>query len=252
MGMQSSVDDLLVWTKAVMREDMEAEQCPDQVYNHPSILRGATVARLPFFQTWSRDDVNSWAYCMGWTKTKMPTSRFGALSYNFAAQDHRFAQPEKYIIGGNDTTNRTILQCNGTVNGSNCGLYTFPETESAIMVCCNGLTNGDAADWAARILTQALFNLQPRIDFLELARIEADARNAHYQAMLTEWHSNYDPVPQSVADVLRFVGIYNGMATSLTITSRTKTYDADPASLSSPASDSDRSSLGLHVVFNDI
>jgi hypothetical protein len=46
----------------------------------------------------------------------------------------------------------------------------------AVVACANGNTDGDAADRAAELLTQALFDLQSHIDFLLLAEEEAQVR----------------------------------------------------------------------------
>ncbi|KAH6714862.1 beta-lactamase/transpeptidase-like protein [Leptodontidium sp. MPI-SDFR-AT-0119] len=240
MGMRSSVNDLLTWANSVMGEGTAEDQGQSQTQ---SILRGVAATRKPFW-TWRQGDTKTWSSCMGWTKTTMPTSRFGALSYNFAAAEHRLLEPDKYIVGNNATAGKTILQSNGTVYGSDCGLYAFPDTRSAIVVCSNGLTNGDAADWAARIMTHALFNL-PRIDFLELARVEAAARRAKFEAMLAEWHRGHEPPPHTSSDLLKFVGVYSGLETTLTIRARSE-LDINPTS------DGDNNRPTLQVVFNNV
>lgn len=240
MGMRSSVNDLLTWANSVMGEGTAEGQGQSQTQ---SILRAVAATRKPFW-TWRQGDAKTWSSCMGWTKTTMPTSRFGALSYNFAAAEHRLLEPDKYIVGNNATAGKTILQSNGTVYGSNSGLYTFPDTQSAIVVCSNGLTNGDAADWAARIMTHALFNL-PRIDFLELARVEAAARRAKFEAMLAEWHRGHEPSPHTSSNLLKFVDVYSRLETTLTIRARSK-LDINPTS------DGDNNRPTLQVVFNNV
>ncbi len=73
------------------------------------------------------------------------------------------------------------------MNGSSCSISLFQSEDFAIVACTNGNTDGDAADWATKILTQALFDLKPEVDFVSLAQAEAVARRGDYDRMLTDW-----------------------------------------------------------------
>jgi hypothetical protein len=73
------------------------------------------------------------------------------------------------------------------MNGSSCNISLFPSDQCAIVACANGNTDGDAADWATKIIAQALFDLKPEIDFVSLAEAEAVARREDYDRILSDW-----------------------------------------------------------------
>ena len=75
------------------------------------------------------------------------------------------------------------------MNGFDCTILLFPSEQCAVVACANGNSDGDAADWAARMTSQELFDLVPRVDFVTLADEKAIARE-DYGRMLREWEDN--------------------------------------------------------------
>ncbi|KAB8235162.1 serine hydrolase domain-containing protein [Aspergillus alliaceus] len=182
MGMRSSVNDMLVWSKAVLEAEKQEEtgQEHDKAISKGYPLKQMRKIRQAY---WTRpvDDSfqNETAYCMGWLRVEMPSSSIGMLSCNTDTRKRK--EHLKYILGTQSGPMVTICH-NGVVNGSTAALYTFPETQSAVVVLSNGLHSGDASDFVAQILIQALFDLQPNVDLLPLVRMEAEIPRQWYES----------------------------------------------------------------------
>lgn len=66
--------------------------------------------------------------------------------------------------------------------------WTFPETESAIIVMTNASsTYGDPSNFVAQILMQALFEMQPATDYEKLASGVVAMVKAKWQEVLAAW-----------------------------------------------------------------
>lgn len=68
----------------------------------------------------------------------------------------------------------------GDVPGNTCNIYIIPEIESAVVVLSNGTGFSDAADWIAQDIIQTICGLQPKVDFLSVAREAANLYLTHY------------------------------------------------------------------------
>lgn len=55
-------------------------------------------------------------------------------------------------------------------------LHTFAETQNAIIVFANGLQDADTTEFAARILTQGLFDPRLEVNIIALTRHESHLR----------------------------------------------------------------------------
>lgn len=111
---------------------------------------------------------------------------------------------------GVESPSRKVVAHNGIIAGSSSTVYTFPETDSAIVVFANGQQDADAADFTAQMLFQALFDSKPYIELLVLAEEEAKLRKEEYPswcAKIKYWHAMQTPESHLVANT-DFVGIY--------------------------------------------
>jgi CubicO group peptidase (beta-lactamase class C family) len=243
MGMRSSVNDMLKWAAAVlMAEKEEARNDKDPLptktisEDHQALhylknpLKNVTITRRSQWTRPVRDKYqNESAYCLGWCRLVMPSSMLGWTGWNYMTRDDEEKTNTKYILSTSSPP-RLVLQHNGIANGSSCAFYTFPETQSAVIAFSNGIQDGDAADFCAHIMIQALFDLQPHVDLLSLAKIEADLRqNRFYQKILSDWarHRNIT-VPE--APVTDYEGDYQALATTLSIV-RIGTTEGDKLSV---------------------
>jgi CubicO group peptidase (beta-lactamase class C family) len=162
-----------------------------------SNLRGhQTIMDISFSQipqihscqwTWNPNTPHFSSYCLGWMRTDLPSSKLGKHTYNSAAR-HPSRKDRSYPpIIGTSSPSRPVFQSCGIMNGAACSISLFPSDECAIVACANGNTDGDAADWATKLLMQALFDLEPKTDFVALAQEEALARQEDYERILGDW-----------------------------------------------------------------
>lgn len=110
-------------------------------------------------------------------------------------------------------------------------LYLFPESQSAIVFCANGITDGDAADWISKLFAQALLDLEPKMDVILQAKNEATARWDDYTRLLRDWKENKgvkgkDQIEEAI-DLNEYVGSYVGLGTVLTISRAESGTDGD-------------------------
>ncbi|KAA8648094.1 serine hydrolase domain-containing protein [Aspergillus tanneri] len=210
MGMRSSINDMLTWSKAVLSaERWEAGK------GNGSALRENPLRQMEKIRQgyWTRpveDDLqNETAYCMGWLRVEMPSSMLGYLSCNTETRDDSRMDHVHYILGTRSKHMLTIGH-NGVMRGSTAAVYTFPDTQSAVVVMANGLQCGDASDYAAQIIIQALFNLQPPVDLLPLVRMEKELWREWYPTRLAgPWQANRNTTDKERNQQL-YTGVYYG------------------------------------------
>ncbi|KAM0227204.1 hypothetical protein ACHAPO_011741 [Fusarium lateritium] len=112
----------------------------------------------------------------------------------------------KYILG-RESTRRFFIGHQGNANGYSSATYLFPGTKSAVIALTNGGNLGDAADFAAKIMIQALFDAKPSIDYLQLSQEEADLHRQWHKQLLVDWLAHSDPF-QKQAELHEYVGNY--------------------------------------------
>jgi hypothetical protein len=109
----------------------------------------------------------------------------------------------------------------GGTDGSIFTVFTFPETQSAVVTMTNGRDFGDASDFTAQILTQALFDLKPSVDLIPWAKREAELRPSHHEIRLGRpWTGNRCPIALQ-RDTALYVGQYRGFGDRFTLTINT-------------------------------
>ncbi|KAE8413274.1 beta-lactamase/transpeptidase-like protein [Aspergillus pseudocaelatus] len=174
-GVTSCVQDLLIWAKATLERESWEQLHTKEKLNDPfppnNPLRQITTIRHGHYpHPFDNAPGHPSYYCLGWLSLTLPSSNLGMISFN--KETRRSGDHLDYVLGKDSPPLRVILH-NGKAPGYNSAVYTFPETSSAIIVLASGATDGDPADWSAQILTQELFDLQPRVDIVDLARKEA-------------------------------------------------------------------------------
>ncbi|GIJ90601.1 hypothetical protein Asppvi_009562 [Aspergillus pseudoviridinutans] len=227
-GMRSSLNDMLNWCIAVLSAERRETHSQCKGMDEPSPISNMV---LPDTQTnlrnnplrqmnrvrrgyWTRpaDDPSfskNAAYCMGWVRMELPSSMLGAFSGNYhsRAEDHQMHL--KHILGMKSHPFLAIGHTGG-MPGSIATVWTFPDTQSAVVTMTNGRSFGDASDFAAQILIQALFDLAPRIDLSPWMKMEADlARRFFYEDLLKPWKEN-QRLSDAKRDPMIYVGEYCG------------------------------------------
>jgi hypothetical protein len=155
---------------------------------------------------------------MGWYRTYMPSDALGLFSYNGKVMAYDPDIQARHIIG-RDSPRRLALAHHGLLSGSTTSVYVFPETQSAIVVLTNGATSADASDFVAKMLIQALFNLQPHVDLFPLMKAEAKAHQRWFEDLVRDWREHRD-VSQPEAPRAQYIGDYTGLGTTLNIAQR--------------------------------
>jgi hypothetical protein len=123
-----------------------------------------------------------------------------------------------YEIGAH-SPKRAVVGHTGELGSFLSAYWTFPEDDSAVIVLCNSFQlNGDPTNIVAQLLTQALFDLRPKVDFLAVVREIVSNSRARWTTALTEWtsHRVSGTTPR---DLSAYAGIYvnDGLAMRLEI-----------------------------------
>ncbi|KAK0640055.1 Protein flp [Lasiodiplodia hormozganensis] len=219
IGLRSSVNDLLIWSAACMSEERgdTAETRPELIRhlsNNP--LRQMSAIRTGL---WTRPPLDNFGnesgYCMGWLRAVMPTSQVGWGSFNDKTTYDEEQTILKYLIG-TESPKKLMLKHHGINAGSSACIFNFPETCSAVVVLCNGLTAGDAADFAAQVLIQELFELKPHVDLMPRVRLEVERCSSwFYNSLMADWLEHRELVgPEKPRDVL---GDYQGLGITISV-----------------------------------
>lgn len=211
-GMKSTLNDMLTWCAAVLDAE-RAENDPDyqqKVPNNP--LKQMNRVRRGY---WTRpsddpDFSKDAAYGMGWFRCRLPSSMLGSLSGNGCTREKEHGMLHLQHILGKDAEPFPVVGHTGGMSGSIFSLFTFPETQSAVVTMANGRDFGDASDWTAQLLIQALFDLKPVVDFTSCARTEAELAGQQYWRKIEQpWEENKRP-DSPERDRSLFAGTYCG------------------------------------------
>ena len=107
-----------------------------------------------------------------------------------------------------------IIAQDGVFCGSTSAFYKMLATQSAITASANGQQDADAAEFAAEILLQAMFDLQPLVNILEVVRREVYLRKEHviHELGLQETVYEIDLTLQQ-----GYIGDFHGANTTLSV-----------------------------------
>ncbi|KAJ5660348.1 hypothetical protein N7507_006799 [Penicillium longicatenatum] len=141
---------------------------------------------------------------------------------NCLSRDKDHGKPHLQYILGKSAESFQMIGHTGGMDGSIFTVFTFPETQSAAVTMTNGRDFGDASDFTAQILTQALFDLKPSIDLIPWAKREAELRPSHHEIRLGRpWTENRcSSAPRR--DIALYVGQYRGFGDRFTLTINTE------------------------------
>ncbi|KAJ0422227.1 beta-lactamase/transpeptidase-like protein [Aspergillus carlsbadensis] len=234
MGMRSSLNDMLTWCIAVLDAERSENDASYKriIPNNP--LKQMTRVRRGY---WTRpaddpDFSKPAAYGMGWFRIDLPSSKLSSFSGNAPSQGKEHRCHLQYILGKeNAPSPLTAVGHTGGMRGSVFSVYTFPETQSAVVTATNGRDFGDASDFTAQVLVQALFDLKPVVDLLPWARKEAQLAAGFYREHVeAPWERNRRPNDPE-RDRMLYVGDYRGFNDRFTLTIAATKLPSDQASL---------------------
>lgn len=195
-SIRTCVNDMLHWCVLLLMASKEKrypeEETPLAIFPVSSsnadtltkerLLKAAWQIQQPTFVISKASPTSrSQAYGMGLFKFKLPTRIINKVS------NVDSVAMKKYTMGRNSFPRDAIG------NTSDLGTYTstywvFPGSDSAVIVLSNGNSaNGDCTSIISQVLTQALFNLQPQINYLEIAEQVSFEAKAQWQTAQSEW-----------------------------------------------------------------
>jgi len=226
VGIRSSVKDMMIFSAAVMEAWLSDVGIADFGIFVQSGLRHNPLKQMGAIlngHCWSRPHndpfQNEAAYHLGWMRAIMPACMVSWGSWNSVLDKN--ATPENKplrdsCILGQESKKRLLYKSVGIGFYGTGSVTLFPETQSAVVVFSNGLNCADASDLAASMLIQALFDLQPRVDLLPVARKERNIRKAQFEQVMRDLEQHRD-VSGPEADYADYVGRYHGLGIDLVV-----------------------------------
>lgn len=163
----SNASDMMKWAKAIL----------DAIHHEPSVLK--EVATIVSHKTnITASSIGENTYSLGFARATIPSTELGMLSLNGPQREH---------VIGRKSRPRLVLYHNGGMSGYLTAFYLFPETKSAIVALGNSHGLGDGPDWSAQAIAQAMFDLQPPIDFAEVSRQRAKTDYERYALLAADF-----------------------------------------------------------------
>jgi len=213
---RSSVRDMLTWARAVMEAEVDnfdqdnALDVEQDGNGRRNPLRQMQLQRCGHRPITLQGSGYENSYGLGWFRHMLPSSWLGSIGPNFALL------PDPPIINQAGPPRLTIAHW-GEFNGFLTALYTFPTTQSAVVVMANSAPGrGDPADLVAQMLAQELFNMQPRVNLEDFAIKAADTSKRLWPALVEEWVSNRVQNTKH-GQIEDYVGSFTNRAYSLTV-----------------------------------
>ncbi|KAF7561163.1 hypothetical protein G7046_g2978 [Stylonectria norvegica] len=202
---RSSVNDMLRWAKAVM----ESEAPLDKDLKSPTIP-GVEFARCSHRPITYENGLGENSYGFGWFRHTLPSRWLGSIGPNFALL------PDPPIIGQSSEPKLALAHW-GEFQGFLTSFYTFPATNSAIVVMANSSpSRGDPTDLIAQALCQELFDLQPRVNLAEYAVRASNTAGLIWSSLVEDWvttrHQNTARRPSS-----EYTGLFRNTGFKLNI-----------------------------------
>lgn len=173
---RSSVNDMLRWAKAIMEAEDEAKRGVKS-----SKLPGIELTRCAHRPMTLENGLGENSYGFGWFRHTLPSRWLSSIGPNFALL------PDPPIIGERSQPVLALAHW-GEFQGFLTSFYTFPETNSAIVVMANSSpSRGDPSDLIAQAICQELFDLQPRVPLEQYASRASKTADLIWPSLVEEW-----------------------------------------------------------------
>lgn len=187
-GVRSSVKDMLTWCSAMMDAFLGKGSTP---------LKEIHAILDDYYWKWPARDENEnvAAFHLGWLKVVLPHRMIHWGNCNQTLGNGAFSTDLQYLnahILGRDSPKILSYQAMGTSIDGTAAVRFFPQTRSAIVVLSSGMNLADPSDFSAAVMTQALFNLTPRICIISMVQRECRHQRQRFQDMISDWVKNKD------------------------------------------------------------
>lgn len=234
VGIRSSVKDMLKWSAAVIDALVRAKagdsgkpmKALSDMKENPLKEMDSILDDYWWGRPHNDPFQNESRYHLGWMKVVMPSCMVSwgswnkTLADNITAEDHSFRDAN---ILGTQSEKRVMFKSTGC---GFCGVGSvniFPETQTAIVVLSNGINCGDAADFVASLYIQEVFDLQPRVDILSVAKAEVTTRLKDFDEIMKDLQEHRGDPPASEPDHAEFFGKYHGFGISIIVRKKADT-----------------------------
>jgi CubicO group peptidase (beta-lactamase class C family) len=195
MGLRSSVNDLLTWSKALV------DGLADQRHSDLTSTNGLPLKQLKTIMDGKSPLGSSYPGEMGlgWMLTTTP-SKIGAGGANTMLLKD---MPNV----GEDSPGIELIYYQGSMAGYTTSFILVPETRSAIVVLANSMALNDAADWVSQAVLEILLNTTKPADYASLSRETAKKQVSIFPSMNQTLEKNRI-LGTSPRELERYVGQY--------------------------------------------
>ncbi|KAJ4386490.1 hypothetical protein N0V93_009387 [Gnomoniopsis smithogilvyi] len=225
IGIRSSVNDMLKYCAAVMEASEGDTKKPMDILSTVTenpLKQMNWILRDGYWWTRPHDDQfnNTSRFHAAWMEVEMPSCMTSWGSWNKTLGDLAETEEDKSVRNANilgQNSGKRLLH--KSVGCGICGVASvniFPETQSAVVALSSGINCGDAADFAASVYIQELFNLEPKIDILALAEREVAKRLEDWDTIMRDLDEHRD-TSQPEHDPSEYVGEYHGFGITVSI-----------------------------------
>ncbi|KUJ12379.1 beta-lactamase/transpeptidase-like protein [Mollisia scopiformis] len=174
-GVRSSVTDMMKWAKALLDGIHNDTNYSEEKLSSPLKQVSTIVAHRNLITTSS---VNENTYALGFARAMTPSTELWMISLN---------SPLRENVMGRASPSRLVLYHNGGQSGYLSAFYLSPETRSAIVALGNSYGLGDGPDWTCQAIMQAMFDLEPKVDFAEASRRRAQFEFERYERLASDY-----------------------------------------------------------------
>lgn len=202
-GVQSCIDDLLILYRSMLKACISQFKLGNtSTPGNPFQQLTSTMSAHTILPGYS---LRESSYGMGWIRTQLP-NQMCKISPNYS------------LLGtaptvDNGGASRLIIAHYGSMPGSYSGVNLFPETESAIVVLINTTPMCDLSDWMTQLLTQTIFDVPEKVDFVSWVRQTVDAELGWHARIVSDMKRNQKP-GTTPSNLGKYVGRYvNAAAT---------------------------------------
>ena len=169
-GIRSNVNDLLKWGDILLSTFRQDNDDPPRLKGLDMVLSGHSFINKKA----STDEL----YAFGLAKVTTP-SQFGKIGFNVGLVD-------KMPMLGHLGPRETMFYHSGGLTGYNHCFMLVPGHQAVIVVLTNSIAHGDAADWVAQTLLQAVLGVKKPVDLRPYAGEAAESWKGIHQNMAKE------------------------------------------------------------------
>ena len=240
-SLRSCVHDMIIWCKVLIpairtepsTNDNSKAACQSSVPSvtiessqdsaTESILKALRTITQPHFPL-AKDPRQ--AYSLGLFSFHLPTPEINTVTNGHAPEIMN-----SYTLGA-DSPSMLVVSHTGDLGSFTNAYWTFPETESAIIVMTNASsTYGDPSNIVAQVLMHALFDMRPVFDYEELAFGVVAKAKAQWQEVLDALSAERKGGTQP-RELSAYIGTYT--SADLRMTLQISAVEEDAASRETP------------------